>query len=298
MEEGTASMPQVHPLAALSSIGKALVENAIRSMATSLFFSFGGGMEGIMQQGLGAGLMAMSKMFVNVATIGLTAGFILYYILPFLPFLYFFFAVGAWVKSIFEAMVGAPLWALAHLRIDGDGFSGKAAAGGYFLLFEIFLRPIVTLFGLIGGMAIFGAMVAVLNEIFDQVVGNIVGAIPDPEGGGTIASGDYEITQMGAVDQFFFTIMYAILVYMMATSAFKLIDTIPKHVMQWLGTQVSTFNDNTGDPTANLSQYTAIAGNQIAPQILGGINQGGSAAGQLVSSAFRAASDQGQGGQG
>lgn len=279
-------MPKVHPLAALSAIGKALVENAIRSMATSLFFSFGGGLDTLLGPHLGAGLATISKMLVNISTIGLTAGFILYYILPFLPFIYFFFAVGSWVKSIFEAMVGAPLWALAHLRIDGDGFSGRAAAGGYFLLFEIGLRPIVTLFGLIGGMAVFGASVAVLNEIFGLVVGNIVGADPALSVGraGREASpaDDLDIPPLGAIDQFFFTIMYTILVYMIATACFKMIDTIPKQFMRWMGTQVSTFNDNTGDPTANLTQYTALAGSQIAPQVLGGLNQGASAAGKLV----------------
>lgn len=279
-------VPKVHPLAALSAIGKALVENAIRSMATSLFFSFGGGMQGLIGQHAGAGLQSISKMFVNISTIGLTAGFILYYILPFLPFIYFFFAVGSWVKSIFEAMVGAPLWALAHLRIDGDGFSGRAAAGGYFLIFEIFLRPIVTIFGLIGGMAIYSASIAVLNEIFDLVVGNIVGDNPDaaPAGGAAGPApivGD-ETMALGAIDQFFFTIMYTILVYMIATACFKMIDTIPKQIMRWMGSQVSTFNDNTSDPTQGLTQYTAIASNQFAGPILGGLNQGASAAGGLV----------------
>lgn len=291
-------MPKVHPLAALSAIGKALVENAIRSMASSLFFSFGGGMDAILGQHLGAGLQSISKMFVNISTIGLTAGFILYYILPFLPFIYFFFAVGSWVKSIFEAMVGAPLWALAHLRIDGDGFSGRAAAGGYFLILEIMLRPIVTLFGLIGGMAIFGASVAVLNDIFNLVVGSIAGDNPDGvAGAGAVGGGvgggaggagsvpdDFDPVPLGEIDFFFFTIMYTILVYMIATACFKMIDTIPKQFMRWMGTQVSTFNDNTGDPTQNLTQYTALAGSQIAPQILGGLNQGVGAVSGLLNS--------------
>jgi conjugal transfer/type IV secretion protein DotA/TraY len=259
--------PKVHPLAALSSIGKALVENAIRSMATSLFFSFGGGMDSILGQHIGAGLQSISKMFVNISTIGLTAGFILYYILPFLPFIYFFFAVGSWVKSIFEAMVGAPLWALAHIRIDGDGFSGRAASGGYFLLLEIMLRPIVILFGLIGGMAIFGTMISVLNEIFGLVVGNIAGGRPTD-------ANDFDLPTLGAIDTFFFTIMYTILVYMIGTACFKMIDTIPKQIMRWIGSQVSTFNDNTGDPTANLTQYTALASSQFAGPILDGLNQG------------------------
>lgn len=287
-EDGAGKHVQVHPLAALSAIGKALVENAIRSMATSLFFSFGGGIDSILGQHLGGAMQSISKIFVNISTIGLTAGFILYYILPFLPFIYFFFAVGSWVKSIFEAMVGAPLWALAHLRIDGDGFSGRAASGGYFLLFEIFLRPIVILFGLIGGMAIFGAMISALNEIFGLVVSNVVGSAPEP-------GNEFDLPEMSAIDTFFFTIMYTILVYMIGTASFKMIDTVPKQIMRWMGSQVSTFNDNTGDPTANLTQYTALASSQFAGPVLDGLNQGAAGLGRAANALGNMTKGTGQG---
>lgn len=273
----------IHPLAQLSALGRALVENAIRSMAIAIGAAFGGGIVGILSPALGAGLEAASGMFVGIATIGLTTGFLLYYILPFLPFIYFFFAVGSWVKSIFEAMVGVPLWALAHLHIDGDGLSGGAAKGGYFLLLEIFLRPIVTLFGLIGGIAIFTAMAGMLNNLFDLVILNTSGAFP---GGSTATMGAGELNSFrrGVIDQFFFTIMYAILLYMMATASFKMIDTVPSSFMRWIGSGVSTFNDNKEDPTANLGQYVALGGSQISGQILGGIQQGARGAGGLVGS--------------
>ena len=265
--------PLVHPLAQLSVVGKSLIENAIRSMGMSLGAAFGGGMIGVLSPALGASLEAFSGMFVSIATLGLTAGFLLYYILPFLPFIYFFFAVGAWVKSIFEAMVGVPLWALAHLRIDGDGFSGRAAFGGYFLILEIFLRPIVTLFGLIGGMAIFTAMAGMLNNLFDIAVINATGATPDGSTA-TVNSGSIESLRRGMIDQFFFTIMYAVLLYMMATACFKMIDTVPNGIMRWLSSGVPIFNDNKEDPTAGLTQYAAVGGNKIAGQVFEGL-QGG-----------------------
>ena len=277
--------PSVNPLAQMSLLGRSLVENAIRSMGIAVGASFGGGILGAIDQtkSFGAALQAASGMFVGIATIGLTAGFILFYILPFLPFIYFFFAVGAWVKSIFEAMVGAPLWALAHLHIDGDGLPGKAALSGYYLIFEIFLRPIVIVFGLIAGVATFTALAGILNNIFDLVVLNTSGALP---GGSTavIATSAVDSFRRGVVDQFFFTIMYAILLYMMATASFKLVDTIPAHVTNWLGSGVPTFNDNKQDPTQGLTQYAAIGGQQVSSQVLGGIQQGLSGAGGLVGS--------------
>lgn len=271
----------VHPLAQLTTVGKALVENAIRSMAMALGAAFGGGMVGMLSSSLGAAANAASGMFVGVATIGLAAGFILYYILPFLPFIYFFFAVASWVKSIFEAMVGAPLWALAHLRIDGDGLPGSSAMSGYFLIFEIFIRPIVIIFGLIGGMAIFGAMAAMLNNLFDLVTSNITGAHVD----GTTASvtlGAVESFRRSAIDQLFFTIMYAVLLYMMASSSFKMIDTVPKYVMRWMNSRVSTFNDNKGDPAGSLTGYAAITGSEITGRLFSGGRDAASGLGSAV----------------
>jgi conjugal transfer/type IV secretion protein DotA/TraY len=284
--------PVVHPLAQLSTVGRSLVENAIQSVGLSMGASFGGGIAGLLSPSLGPALGAASNILVSVATIGLTAGFILYYILPFLPFIYFFFAVGSWVKSIFEAMVGAPLWALAHLHIDGDGLPGRAAKGGYYLIFEIFLRPIVIVFGLIGGMAVFGAMAAVLNNIFDLVVLNITGAIPSQTTGSTITAGAIETMRRGVIDQFFFTIMYAILLYMMATASFKMIDNIPAMIMRWMSPGVSTFNDNKADPTQNLTAYASIATNQFASPVLSGMSQGAGAVGSLTQQLARRVTQQ------
>lgn len=289
--------PAVHPLAQLSTVGRSLVENAIRSMGMALGASFGGGILSALGSSFGAAANSFSGMLVSIATLGLTAGFVLYYILPFLPFMYFFFAVGAWVKSIFEAMVGAPLWALAHLHIDGDGLPGRAAMTGYFLVFEIFLRPITIVLGLIGGMAVFGIMATVLNNIFDLVVLNTTGAIPG-ESTAAVNQGMLDTFRRGVIDQLFFTIMYAIILYMIATASFKMIDTIPASVMRWIGSGVPTFNDNKGDPTQGLTQYAAIGGSQITGQVFGGMRQGASGAGQGIGAFLKEMGGTGEGGAG
>lgn len=264
---------QVHPLAKLSALGKGLIEAAIRNMGIAVGSSFLGGMAGVLSPHLGAGLESASKMFVSIATIGLSMGFITYYILPFLPFIYFFFAVGGWVKSIFEAMVGAPLWALAHLRIDGDGLPGKMAMNGYFLIFEIFLRPILTLFGLIGGMAIFTALASMLNEVFDLVVFNAADGID--------LGADVERSELSRhiVDIFFFTAVYAVILYMMAVASFKMINLVPNNILRWLGQSVSSFSDSTQDPTQGLTQYAAIGGARIGGQLAGGATELGKGGG-------------------
>jgi len=71
----------------------------------------------------GEGLTSMGKMFSGFAGVGLLIGFVLFYVLPFLPFLYFFFAVGNWVKGIFEAIVAMPLWAVYTILVYMIGMS-------------------------------------------------------------------------------------------------------------------------------------------------------------------------------
>lgn len=262
----------VHPLAQLVGVGRGLVESSIRNLG---YAAVGGASGGILRAlanfNGGAQLAGVGASFlITTAMIGLTAGFILFYIVPFLPFIYFFFAVGGWIKGIFEAMVGVPLWALAHIRIDGPGLPGQAAINGYFLIFEIFLRPILILFGFLASILIFGAMVEVLNDIFDLIVGNLGGFDPHEElndtgGTGTSYIGFYRT----AIDEFFFTLIYAIVVYMMGQSSFKLIDQIPNNMLRWMNQNVATFNDSRQDPAQGLVS-TAQIGAQQGLQSMGG----------------------------
>lgn len=255
----------VHPLAQLAAIGRSIVDSAIRNLGYSTAAGLGGGLANLFQQHqIGSFAGAASSFFFQVAMIGLTLGFVLFYIIPFLPFIYFFFAVGGWIKAIFEAMVGVPLWALAHIRIDGEGLPGDAAMGGYYLILEIFLRPILIIFGFIASITIFTAQVQILNEIWYVVVPNVGGAnITQAAGiGAGRTPGGIDFVR-SAVDEFFFTILYAIICYMMAMGSFKLVDQIPNHILRWMGANVSTFGDQRQDPAQNLVRNAFIGGNMV-----------------------------------
>lgn len=275
----------VHPLAQLVAVGKGLIDSAIFNLGGAMAFAGASGIfEATGKQDGASALYALSSMFLSIMMIGLTAGFVLYYIIPFLPFIYFYFAVGGWVKSVFEAMVGVPLWALAHLRIDGNGLPGEQAANGYFLIFEIFVRPILCVFGLLGAMAIFAAQARVLHDIFNLVVLNLTGYSEDTAAP-AVAGIEYD---RGVIDEFFFTIVYTMILYMMATASFKLIDLIPNYIMRWMGSGVSAFGDVRDDPSQGLIRYAAIGGATVGNQV-GQAAQGlGRLAGQGIGTAASA----------
>lgn len=263
--------PTTHPLAQLVAVGKSLVESSIRNIG----FAFIAGALGVAAQSTPFGpiLSVASSFASSIGMIGLGVGFVLFYIIPFLPFMYFFFAVGGWVKGIFEAMVGVPLWALAHIRIDGNGLPGDAAMGGYYLILEIFLRPILIIFGLIASISIFAAQVRVLNEIWSLVTTNLSGfdnASAKGVAGGTTGAVEY---MRGHVDQFFFTVIYAIIVYLLGISAFKLVNLIPNNILRWMGANVQTFGDQSEDPAQNLVRNTMLGSNLVTQNIGGSFSR-------------------------
>lgn len=270
----------IHPMAQLTALGKGLIDSAIMNVTAS------GGtalIAGLFQNSFGPTVNIMSEFLSTTAFLGLTAGFILYYILPFMPFLYFFFALGEWVKAIFEAMVGVPLWALAHLRISGEGLPGQSAASGYFLIFDIFLRPILTVFGLIAAMVIFTGQVRILHLIWDLVVDNLTGFSAQSD---DAVYDMYDFTvQRGVVDNFFFTIVYATIMYMLATASFKLIDSIPDNMLRWMQGGVSTFGDmNNSQHIEQINQYAAISGISFGQQAVGASRQLMQGTGGILSS--------------
>ncbi len=274
--------PDVHPLAQLVGVGRSLIEAATRVLGYAML----GTGAGMTLDTTSGGLAALGvSMMITIATIALTAGFVLYYVLPFLPFVYFFFAVGGWFKAIFEAMVGAPLWALAHIRIDGPGLAGQAAVGGYFLILEIFLRPILIIFGMLASISIFAALVNVLNQTWDLVTSNLSGFDVETELSPTSPRSLLNFFR-GPIDEFFFTIIYTVVVYLMGLTSFKLVDIIPASIMRWMGQSVVTFNDQREDAGATLSSTATIGSQQ-------GISQLGQAVQQTTKSMIQSSNSGG-----
>lgn len=270
----------VHPLVQLIMIGKGLVESTIRNLAVATGFSFMGGIAKVASGSSSSLFSAISGFIFSTSFFGLTAGIVLFYVVPFLPFIYFFFAVASWVKTIFEAMVGVPLWALAHLRLDGEGLPGDGASNGYFLIFEIGLRPILTIVGLVAAIVIFTAQVRVLNFIWDIVVENAAGFSDAAPEGFTLDPGYFDDAggvlerdgfKRGIIDQFFYTIIYTIVVYLMATASFKLIDALPDNILRWGGAGVSSFNDTNQESIEGVQRYVAMGGMVQGEQITQGV---------------------------
>ena len=275
----------VHPIAQLTGFGKSMVNSAIAQLYFATGLSFVSGTKFGPQT-----LEAASGFYTTMAGIAAILGMMLYYVIPFMPFLYFFFAIGKWIRSIAEAMVGLPLWALAHISIEGEGFPTQASENGYYLLLEIFLRPFIVVAALIGASIIFAAQAIILNDIFELVTRNIGG--PDyvalmNSSGGKPASGKDTMSVAylrPRLDQFFYTVMYVIILYIMANASFKLIDAVPQSILRWAGSSTQSFGDTAQDPLSNFQRNLAIGQMLVSSQVGGAVRQAGGAAGAGASS--------------
>lgn len=204
-------------------------------------------------------VIAFGAFFVATALIGFMAGVVLFYLLPLLPFVYFFFSIIGWGLSVVEAVVAGPLWALAHVRIDGEGMAGSGAIGGYYMLLEILLRPVLIVAGLIIGYEAFGVGAYMLSTIFDSVTNTLDASM--------VSSwlDTNPATDRGAssgIDNFIYTILFTIIVYGMALACFKLPDRLPDHIMRWMGAPGGT---------------SPFAGGKDAPDMQGTVLAGGAA---------------------
>jgi hypothetical protein len=108
-------------------------------------------------------------------------------------------------------------------------------------------------------------MVYALNQTWDLVISNLSGFdVPSEAKGIGPSMGEYF---RSAVDELFFTAIYAIIVYMMALSSFKLIDLIPANILRWMGQSVATENDARENAAESLVSTSSVGASQATGAI-------------------------------
>ncbi|WP_095091024.1 DotA/TraY family protein [Mesorhizobium sophorae] len=98
------------------------------------------------------------------------AGAILTYVLPMMPYVFLTFALVILGIEIISFAIAGLLWALIHVRMDGDDFVSPAQTAGYQILFSLVLRQPITVLGFLGAhtisVAVFNAFLLTWNFAF------------------------------------------------------------------------------------------------------------------------------------
>jgi defect-in-organelle-trafficking protein DotA len=325
------TQPGVNPIVALAQMGTMYINFASNlwitilglAVSTALIPYAGPIIFALMAMGLPL-LMAWLGIMVGV-------GFVTAYYIPILPYMIFTFGTLAWLISVIEAMVAAPIVALGVTHPEGHDAFGKAEAA-IMILMNVFLRPALMIIGYISGIALCYVGVWLLNAGFDHAIGFIqsgpmssssawsnaaslltTGAFDHPSEN----SGGY--TQWSAIYAYFFgIIMYTSMYLVMVQQAFTLISVLPDKVLRWIGGNPESIGQEAGrwgeeakGKVSEAGKETSSAQGQMSKTMGAGVQKGisklagmkgkdkdGSAESKGVESTPPKAGGEGEGGEG
>ncbi|GAB5387555.1 MAG: DotA/TraY family protein [Alphaproteobacteria bacterium] len=167
----------------------------------------------------GAGVADKAATFIaGVGVFLLIPALIMGYLLPMMPWVLWISALIGWFILVCEAVIAAPLWALSHMRMDGEGLAGPLGEKGYFLLLSMLLRPVLMVIGFILGMVMFNIFAGATAAGFDMAT-----------------AANYGTSQAGLIGTVFLFAILAGMYVWMAYKSFSLIHIVPDRILRWIG---------------------------------------------------------------
>lgn len=244
-----------NPFGEIAALGHKKIRLALDYLGIAMLTTAAGGILGFVPGigGAAAGLSAAATaVIMMIASLFLLAGVVLAFIVPLFPFTRFFFSIMTWIGSLIEAMIVVPFMALGFLTPNGEGFAGPNTRSAFISIFQIFLRPILCVFGLIAAMLMFYVAAKFLNAMFYEATSGI---------------GLYENSGMKFVQKLVYSVVYVGLIYVAANTSFKMIEHIPKHALGWMN--ASAKEESYDDHQGFMNVATAVGGGKLVEQFAG-----------------------------
>ncbi len=174
---------------------------------------------------------------------------------PMIPYILWVGVVIGWVILVVEAVIAAPIWAVAHMAPDGDGVVGRGGQG-YMLVLSLTLRPPLMILGLACSIALMRPIGYFINSTFLGAFA--MGVNPGP----------------GALTQAIAgCVLYTIVMVGVVHRVFTLIHVVPDRILRWIGGG----GNELGGEAQSLEQGAAGKAVQAmaATQQIGSLTQGG-----------------------
>ncbi len=157
--------------------------------------------------------MTLIPMIYAIAVALWTFGATLGIYIPLIPYLIFTMTAFGWIIQVIEAVVAAPIIALALLHPEGEEIGKAGTALG--ILANIFLKPTLMIFGFVLGASLLRAGIAIINFGFIPAIT-----------GGAAASIFSILAVLG---------MYIGIITVIVNKSFSLIYELPNKIMRWMG---------------------------------------------------------------
>ena len=139
--------------------------------------------------------------------------------------------VTGYFLLVVEAIIGASLWAFAHLRMDGEGISGNAV-NGWTLLLSLLLTPVLMVFGFIVGMAIFRVTSTLLMS----------GLLPTFY---SATAGTNMMTMLMLIPVMMLAL--GVMQLLLIERSFSMITELPNRVLSWIGGKADLMDQHAAD---------------------------------------------------
>ena len=247
--------------------------------------AFSDPMAGLIEMGgalisLGSAALLLAGLSAPVAiaalpffTLLFAAGVTLSFVLPLLPFFYWILAVTGYFLLVVEAIFAVNLWAMAHLRMEGDGLSGPAGQKGWLMLLALALAPVLMVFGLLAGMALFRVTSTLISAGMLHATAGIAG------------TANLYVSLVSLVG---FGAMISVVYVVVAERSFSLISEFPNRVMAWMGERIEVGGG------AERARAGAHGGAAAAHAVGGRIHAAGDAVRDRLAAIWRDRSEEGR----
>lgn len=174
---------------------------------------------------------------------------------PMIPYILWVGVIIGWVILVVEAVIAAPIWAVAHMAPDGDGVVGRGGQG-YMLVLSLTLRPPLMVLGLACSISLMKPVGYFVNSTF-------LGAFAMGVNPGPLA-----ITQAIAG-----CVLYAVVMVGVVHRVFTLIHVVPDRILRWIGGGGNELGGEAQSLEQNAASKTIAAVG--ATQQIGSLTQGG-----------------------
>jgi conjugal transfer/type IV secretion protein DotA/TraY len=172
-------------------------------------------------------------------------GLILATYIPMVPVIIWITAVMGWIAATVEAMMAAPLWAVAHMKQSGEGVISDDAKQGWLILLSVFLRPAMMVIALIFAMGTSYVVIGIVNDMFSS---NVVAININ-----SIRSASTNVAVLFVYMTMILTVMH---------TSYYMVHQIPNSVIRFLGGGQESIGESFREDEKKSEQQIVMLGNK------------------------------------
>jgi conjugal transfer/type IV secretion protein DotA/TraY len=188
---------------------------------------------------VGAALGSINPLLMSMVFSLLVFGSVAAFYIPLIPFIVGVTAVIKWFVLVFESVISAPIFAVAHIHPDGHDQVGKAGPG-YMMILGLLMRPGLTVLGFFGSILLAQPVTGFVNMCYMTAV-----------------QGAQHESLSGIASFIAYVIIYVTIMTGVIHSVFALTNWVPDNCLRWIGGALQAHGIGDSEPKEAEHQFNA-----------------------------------------